>query len=139
MVVAKLTYLVANICGLVTTRLPPLVRFMTKQNSIWSKALIMPLTIWNCVLSYGHMELLRRRIISVKIGLFFQEITLRTEFLGSNFLLPTSLTGGKWNFQVANLLLLISNYAWALASHLVLQQSFFYVMVKALPGELSCT
>ena len=51
-VVAKLTYLVAIIGSLVTTRLPLLVRFMTKQNSIWSKALIMPLTIWNCVLSY---------------------------------------------------------------------------------------
>ena len=29
-----------------------IVRFMTKQNSVWSKALKMPLTIWNCVLSY---------------------------------------------------------------------------------------
>ena len=51
-VVAKLTYLVAIIGGNVTAQLPPIVRFMTKQNSIWSKALIMPLTIWNRVLSY---------------------------------------------------------------------------------------
>ena len=47
-VVATLRYLVANI-----------VRFMTKQNSIWSKALIMPLTIWNCILSYKQKNYFR--------------------------------------------------------------------------------
>ena len=31
-------------------------RSMNKQNSIWSKALIMPLTIWNCVLSYNQQN-----------------------------------------------------------------------------------
>ena len=41
----------------------------------------------------------------MKIGLFFQETTFITEFPGSNFLLPTFLTGSKWDFQVANLLL----------------------------------
>ena len=46
-----------------------------------------------------------RRIISVKIGLFFQEITFRTVFPGSNYLLPTFLTGGKWDLEVENLLL----------------------------------
>ena len=51
-VVAEQAYLVAIIGGHVTDQLPPIVRFMTKQNSIWSKALIMPMTIWNCVLSY---------------------------------------------------------------------------------------
>ena len=40
----------------------------------------------------------------MKTGLFFQEITFITEFSGSNFLLPTFLTGSKWDFQVANLL-----------------------------------
>ena len=64
----------------------------------------MPLTIWNCVLSY------KRRIISVKIGLFFQEITFRTEFSGSNLLLPTFLTGCKWDFEVADLLLASVNF-----------------------------
>ena len=39
-VVAKLTHLEANIGGHITTWLPG-VRSMTKQNSIWSKALIM--------------------------------------------------------------------------------------------------
>ena len=33
-------------------QLAPIVRCMTKHNSILSKALVMPLTIWNCVLSY---------------------------------------------------------------------------------------
>ena len=75
----------------VTAGLPPIVKFKTKQNSIWSKALIMPLTIWNCVLSYKH------KIFSVKISLLFQKITPITEFPGSNFLLPTCLTGGKWD------------------------------------------
>ena len=51
-VVAKLTYLVAIYGGHITVSLPPIVRFKTKHNSIWSKALVMPLTIWNCVLSY---------------------------------------------------------------------------------------
>ena len=37
MVVAKLTYLVAIIGGHVTTQLPPIVRFKTKQNFIWVK------------------------------------------------------------------------------------------------------
>ena len=41
-VVAKLTYLVAIIGGHVTAKLPAklpyIVKFMTKQNSIWSKA-----------------------------------------------------------------------------------------------------
>ena len=44
-VVAKLTYIVATIGGHITARLLPIVRFMTKQNFIWSKALIMPLTM----------------------------------------------------------------------------------------------
>ena len=48
--------------------------------------------------------------MSVKIGLFFQEITFITEFLDSNFLLPTFLIGGKWDFQVANLLLATVNF-----------------------------
>ena len=50
----KLTYLEAIIGGHVTARVQPIVRFMTKQESIWSKELIMPLTIWNCVLTYKH-------------------------------------------------------------------------------------
>ena len=54
--------------------------------------------------------LINTRIISVKIGLFFQEIIFTTEFPGSNFLLPTVLTGGKWDFQVANLLLTTVNF-----------------------------
>ena len=35
---------------------PTIVRSMTKHNSIWSKALIMPLTIWNCVLFYKQQN-----------------------------------------------------------------------------------
>ena len=46
----------------------------------------------------------------MKIGLFCQEITLFTEFPGSNLLLPMFLTGGKWDFQVANLLLATVNF-----------------------------
>ena len=46
----------------------------------------------------------------MKIGLFFHKIAFITEFPGSNFLLPTFLTGGKWDFQVANLLLATVNF-----------------------------
>ena len=102
-VVAKLTYLVATIGGHVTARLPPIVRFMTKQNSIWSKALIMPLTIWNCVLSY------KWRIIAVKISLFCQEI-IHNRISRYHFLLPTFLTGSKCDFQGATLLLASVNF-----------------------------
>ena len=66
----------------------------------------MPLTIWNCVLSY----IISSRIISVKMGLFLEEITFITELLGSNFLPPRFLTDGKWDFQVANLLLATANF-----------------------------
>ena len=62
--------------------------------------------------AFDHMELsfvINRRIISLKFGLFFQEITFITEFPGST-LLPTFLTDGKWNFQVANLLLATVNF-----------------------------
>ena len=68
------------------------------QNSIWSKAFIMLLTILNFVFC-----LTNRRIISVKVGLIFQEIALITEFPGCKFLQSTFLTGGKLDFQVANL------------------------------------
>ena len=54
--------------------------------------------------------LINRRISSEKIDLFFQEITFIIEFLGSNFLLPIFSTGGKWDFQVANLLLATVNF-----------------------------
>ena len=64
----------------------------------------MPLTIWNCDC------LINIRIISVEIGLFFQEITFRTEFPSINLLLPTFLTRGKWDFQVVNLLLPTVNF-----------------------------
>ena len=40
----------------------------------------------------------------------FQEITFISEFPGRNVLLPTFLTGGKWDFQVANLLLATVNF-----------------------------
>ena len=46
----------------------------------------------------------------MKIGLFFEEITFITELLGSNFLLLKFLTDGKWDFQVANLLLATANF-----------------------------
>ena len=46
----------------------------------------------------------------MKIGLFGQEITFIREFPSSNFLLPTCLTGSKWDFQNANLLLAAVNF-----------------------------
>ena len=48
-VIAKLTFLAASIGGHATVQLPAIIRFMTKQISIWPKALIIT---WNCVLSY---------------------------------------------------------------------------------------
>ena len=65
----------------------------------------MPLTIWNCVLSYTN-----KRIIPVKTGLLFQEIKVIKKFPGSNFLLPSFLTCGKWDLQVSDLLLATVNF-----------------------------
>ena len=53
---------------------------------------------------------INRQIISVKIGFFIHEITFRTKFTVSNFLLLTFLTGGKWYFEGANLLLATGNF-----------------------------
>ena len=64
----------------------------------------MPLTIWNCVLSYKE-----KRYFS-EISLFFQKLTFITEFLCSNFMLPTFLADGKWDFPLANLLLATVNF-----------------------------
>ena len=49
---SKTNILVAKFGGHITAHEPPIyiaVSFKTKQNPIWSKALIMPLTIWNYV------------------------------------------------------------------------------------------
>ena len=54
-----------------------------KKRALVETLLIMPLTIWNCVLSFQQKN--NRRTI----GMFFHEITFITEFPGSNILLPT--------------------------------------------------
>ena len=64
----------------------------------------MPLTIWNCVMSYKQNNFFS------DISLLFQKITSITVFPSSNFLLPTFLTGGKWAFYVANVLLATVNF-----------------------------
>ena len=100
MVVANLTYLVAIIGGHDCNSL------VTTNCQLYDKTKFhMVKGIDN---AFDHVELcfvLNRRNISMKIGLFFQDITFITEFPGSKFLLPTFLTGGIWDFQVANLLL----------------------------------
>ena len=101
MAVAKLTYPVANTGDIVIAQLPPFVRYMTKHISLGLKALIMPLSIWNCCL-------ISRRIVAVIIGMFFQEITSITEFLGSNFLLPTMGSKLDFRWHICYLLLLLN-------------------------------
>ena len=64
----------------------------------------MPLTIWNCVLSYQD----RRRIISVKMGMFFQEIISITEFPDS-YQQFKQVANGIFRWQICYLLLLILN------------------------------
>ena len=46
----------------------------------------------------------------MKMDLLFKEITFRTEFPSSNFVLLRFLTGGKRDFQVANMLLATINF-----------------------------
>ena len=52
----------------------------------------MPLTIWNCVLSYKLKNCFSENQLAVP------KITSITEVPGSNFLISTCLTGGKWDF-----------------------------------------
>ena len=49
-------------------------------------------------------------MFNLKISFFFPAITLTTEFLGSNFLLPTFAVGSKHDFQMANLPLATVNF-----------------------------
>ena len=58
----------------------------------------MPLTIWNYVKSYKQSSNFQG-----KLGIYFPEITLTTEFPGSYVLLPTFSIGRKQNFQVVGL------------------------------------
>ena len=46
----------------------------------------------------------------MKIGFFFQGITFIAEFSGSKILLLTFSLGGKWGFEVTNLLLATVNF-----------------------------
>ena len=71
---AKLTYLVASFGSHVTAKLPHIVRFKTKQNSIRSMALIMPLDIWNCVLSYKQKNFLSENQRAVPKNYFHNRI-----------------------------------------------------------------
>ena len=64
----------------------------------------MPMTIWNCVLSYKKKNYFSENWLVLTRNYFQNRIP------GSNFLLPTFLTGGKWDFQVANLLLATVNF-----------------------------
>ena len=84
---------------------------MTNHNSIRSKALIMPLTIWHCVLSYKQNNYISEKQLALPTNYF------HNRFQESNFLLPTFLTGGKLCFQVAYLLLATVNFKpWHLCS-----------------------
>ena len=63
----------------------------------------MPLTIWNCVLSYKQKNYFSKNLLVLPRNYFRNRIP-------KNFLLPTFLAGGKWDFQVANLLLATVNF-----------------------------
>ena len=82
----------------VIARLPPIVRFMTKQNSIWSKALIMPLTIWNCVLSYKQKNYFSENRLVLPRNYFHNRIPRWQQ-----------VANGIFRWQICYLLLLISN------------------------------
>ena len=102
---AKLTYLVAIIGGHVTGGYHSFSDLSPNKIPYGQRH-------YQCLGPYGIVFCLKyRKINLVKTGLFFQEIIFIMEFPGSNFLLPTFLTGGKWDFQVeiCYLLLLISN------------------------------
>ena len=105
-VVAKLTYLVAITGGHITAQLPPIVRLMTKQNSVWSKALIMPLTTWNYIWFYKK----EKKFSDSECACSCRKLLPQQTFQIAAFCYPGFLPGGKWDFLVANLLLAIVNF-----------------------------
>ena len=88
-------YLVANTGGPVTSHCQ--VNDITKFHM--DKSLIMPLTIWNCVLLYKQNNYFSEKQLALPRNFF------HNRFPGSNFLQPSILTGSKLGFQVTNLLL----------------------------------
>ena len=64
----------------------------------------MPLTIWNCVLSYKQNNYFSETQHILPRNYFHNRIPRQQLFL------PAFLTGGKWDFQVANLLLASVNF-----------------------------
>ena len=58
----------------------------------------MPLTVWNCVLSY------KKKNNFSENRLVFARNYFQNRFPGSNLLLLRFLAGGKWDFQMAILL-----------------------------------
>ena len=70
--VEKLTYLVAKFGGRITAQLPAVqvvVRFKTTQNPIWSKALTMPLTIWDYVSLTSSRVIFKGKLASTSLKL----------------------------------------------------------------------
>ena len=99
-VVAKLTVIIG---GHVTAKLHVrhIVRFITKQNSIWSKALIMPLILWNCVSSYKKKTYFSENRLVLPRNYFQNRIPRYMKQLIATYILK----GAKLDFEVANLLL----------------------------------
>ena len=63
----------------------------------------MPLTIRNCVLSYKQQKISENGLILPRN--YFHNRIARQQLFATQF-----LTGGKWDFQVANLLLATANF-----------------------------
>ena len=68
-----------------------------------TKALIVPLTIWNCVLSYKKDYFSENWLVLLRN--YFQNNIPRYQLFATY-----SLIGGKWDFEVANLLLATVNF-----------------------------
>ena len=66
----------------------------------------MPLTTWNCVFSKKK----KRRIIFEKISLFSKKLLSEQNSQVATLCYLHFLTGGKWDFEVANLLLPTVNF-----------------------------
>ena len=64
----------------------------------------MPLTIWNYVLSFIQKNYFSENQLVWPRNYFHKRIS------NCNFVLPTFLTGSKWDFQGANLLLATVNF-----------------------------
>ena len=106
---------------------------MTKQNSIWSKALIMLLTIWNCVLSYKKKNYFSKKSACSSKKFLAEQNSQVATFCYLHFF---QVANGIFRWHICYLLLLISNpdnthsqYPWLARMALLIHRPLCQIII----------